>query len=312
MRRGELLVVVALIAVGCSTAAPRPPTVDISGRWSGTWLGHGVLAIPREQPVVAEFEQRGAGGRGRLTLDGAVGAESVPVALRVAGAEGSRVLFEVSGAEVVVRHETGGAEFVIDLAVSGDRMVGHVRGADPPVRLFLEREKPAPPKPTPAAVAPPPPLPPVAAPPAPPPAPTPPAVAAAPPPSPPAPEPPPARPAPRDFARAPELQSVYFDFDRADVRPGDAAILDLNAQWLKGHDVLVLIEGHADERGTNEYNLALGERRARAVRDYLISRGVAADRLATVSYGEERPVCTERQESCWRRNRRVDFLTKPR
>lgn len=311
MRRGELLVVVALVAVGCSTAAPRPPTVDIGGRWSGTWLGHGVLAIPREQPVVAEFEQRGAQGRGRLSLDGAVAAESVPVALRVAGVEGSRVLFEVSGADVVVRHEAGGGEFVVDLTVSGDRMVGHVRGADPPVRLFLEREKPAPQKPAPAAAAPvtPPPPPPVAAPA--PPAPTPPPVAAAPPPPAPAPEPAPARPEPRQFTRPPELQSVYFDFDRADIRPGDAAILDLNAQWLKGRDVLVLIEGHADERGTNEYNLALGERRARAVRDYLVSRGVAADRLNTVSYGEERPVCTQRHENCWRRNRRVDFLTKP-
>jgi peptidoglycan-associated lipoprotein len=74
--------------------------------------------------------------------------------------------------------------------------------------------------------------------------------------------------------------------------------------------VLVLIEGHCDERGTNAYNLALGERRAKATHDYLVKRGVAAARITTVSYGEERPVCSQHNEACWSRNRRAHFLTK--
>jgi peptidoglycan-associated lipoprotein len=76
--------------------------------------------------------------------------------------------------------------------------------------------------------------------------------------------------------------------------------------------VLVLIEGHADERGTPEYNVALGERRAKSVRDYLVARGVEADRLNTTSYGEERPVCNEGSEDCWQLNRRAEFLVKRR
>ncbi|HSE65346.1 MAG TPA: peptidoglycan-associated lipoprotein Pal [Gemmatimonadales bacterium] len=105
---------------------------------------------------------------------------------------------------------------------------------------------------------------------------------------------------------------IHFDFDKADIRPSEAAILDLNAQWLKDNDLIVLIEGHCDERGTNEYNLALGERRAKAARDHLVSRGIAADRITAVSYGEERPLCTENAEGCWRRNRRADFLVRPK
>src|SRR2546425_5744222 len=108
------------------------------------------------------------------------------------------------------------------------------------------------------------------------------------------------------------FRSVYFDFDKTDVRPGEAAVLDKNAEWLKTNTMMVLIEGHADERGTNEYNLALGERRAKAAREHLISRGIDADRITTVSYGEERPVCTERNEECWQRNRRADLLVRPR
>jgi peptidoglycan-associated lipoprotein len=80
---------------------------------------------------------------------------------------------------------------------------------------------------------------------------------------------------------------------------------------VKGHArALVLIEGHCDERGTNEYNLALGERRARAARDYLTSAGVPESRITIVSYGEERPLCTERTEVCWAQNRRAHFLIK--
>jgi peptidoglycan-associated lipoprotein len=120
------------------------------------------------------------------------------------------------------------------------------------------------------------------------------------------------RPPVQEFAANPNLKDIHFDFDKYDIRPGDAKILDGNATWLKGNDVLVLIEGHCDERGTNEYNLALGERRAKATMNYLVGQGVQAGRITIISYGEERPVCTEHTEACWARNRRAHFLSKPR
>jgi peptidoglycan-associated lipoprotein len=121
-----------------------------------------------------------------------------------------------------------------------------------------------------------------------------------------------ARPPVSEFAANPNLKDIYFDFDKYDIRPGDAKILDGNATWLKGNDQLVLIEGHCDERGTNEYNLALGERRAKATMNYLVSQGVQAARITIISYGEERPLCTEHNEACWARNRRAHFLSKAR
>ena len=165
------------------------------------------------------------------------------------------------------------------------------------------------PPPTGAAVtAPPAPPPPVAPPVAPPPA-APPPVVAAPPPPPPAPAPP--RSAPAEFRPHPELGDVFFDFDRYALKPDAARTLDASIAWLKANpSALVLIEGHCDERGTNAYNLVLGERRARAALEYLVSRGVAAARIEMISYGEERPACTERSETCWSRNRRAHFLTK--
>ncbi|HXG05286.1 MAG TPA: peptidoglycan-associated lipoprotein Pal, partial [Candidatus Binatia bacterium] len=120
------------------------------------------------------------------------------------------------------------------------------------------------------------------------------------------------RPRPGEFRPVPELKDIYFDFDRYEIRPGDAAVLDANAAWLKQNDLLVLIEGHADERGTNTYNLALGERRAKAAMNYLVAQGVAAARLTIISYGEERPACTAHEEACWARNRRARFLVRPR
>jgi peptidoglycan-associated lipoprotein len=118
-------------------------------------------------------------------------------------------------------------------------------------------------------------------------------------------------PAPTEFVESSALRDVHFDFDKYDVRSSDKTALDANARWLKGHArALVLIEGHCDERGTNEYNLALGERRARAARDYLTSAGVSDSRITIVSYGEERPLCTERAEACWAQNRRAHFLVK--
>jgi peptidoglycan-associated lipoprotein len=105
------------------------------------------------------------------------------------------------------------------------------------------------------------------------------------------------------------LGDVYFDFDKADLTETSRARLARNAEFLRSHPEFQLsIEGHCDERGTNEYNLALGERRAAAAKDYLVSLGVGGGRLRTVSYGEERPQCNESDESCWGLNRRAHFL----
>ena len=107
------------------------------------------------------------------------------------------------------------------------------------------------------------------------------------------------------------MRTIQFDFDRAEIRPGDAAILDANADWLRVNpDRLVLIEGHCDERGTGEYNLVLGERRALAAKAYLLARGIAETRMTVTSYGFERPLCRDHTESCWARNRRAEFLIK--
>ena len=121
------------------------------------------------------------------------------------------------------------------------------------------------------------------------------------------------RPQPREFAADANLKDVFFDFDKYDIRPEDARTLDANANWLKSNpNQLVLIEGHCDERGTNEYNLALGERRAKAAMNYLVSQGVQASRITIISYGEERPTCNDKNESCWAKNRRAHFLVKAR
>jgi peptidoglycan-associated lipoprotein len=122
-----------------------------------------------------------------------------------------------------------------------------------------------------------------------------------------------ARPSPKEFVSISDLKDVYFDFDKYDIRPPDAKVLDANATWLKSNpNHLVLIEGHCDERGTNEYNLALGERRAKSAMNYLVSQGVQASRITIISYGEERPTCTQKNEDCWAKNRRAHFLVKPR
>ena len=122
-----------------------------------------------------------------------------------------------------------------------------------------------------------------------------------------------ARPAVAEFRSVPELRDVFFDFDKYDIRPADAKVLDSNATWLKTNaNNLILIEGHCDERGTNEYNLALGERRAKSAMNYLVSQGVQASRITIISYGEERPTCNEKTEECWAKNRRAHFLVKPR
>ena len=97
---------------------------------------------------------------------------------------------------------------------------------------------------------------------------------------------------------------VYFDFDKYDIRPDGQPILAAQAAWLNRYtSVQVRIEGNCDERGTREYNLALGARRAQAVRDYLVSRGVAANRMHTISYGKERPIDPGTGEEAWQHNR---------
>ena len=104
------------------------------------------------------------------------------------------------------------------------------------------------------------------------------------------------------------LRDVNFDFDRYDLRPEMREILKGHAAWLKANpQVKVQIEGHCDERGTNEYNLALGAKRAESVKRYLIDLGISQATLSTISYGEELPLCKERNEGCWAKNRRAHF-----
>jgi len=105
------------------------------------------------------------------------------------------------------------------------------------------------------------------------------------------------------------LSDAFFDYDQSDLREDARSVLAGDAQWLKKHaTVQVLIEGHCDERGTAAYNLALGDRRANAAKEYLVSLGIDGSRLRTVSYGKERPFCTESNESCWQKNRRAHLV----
>jgi peptidoglycan-associated lipoprotein len=98
---------------------------------------------------------------------------------------------------------------------------------------------------------------------------------------------------------------VFFESDSSELTPQAVATLEKQAQWLRSyHQYAFLVEGHADERGTREYNIALGARRAQAVRDYLVSRGVSGQRMRTISYGKERPVAVCNDISCWSQNRR--------
>jgi len=105
------------------------------------------------------------------------------------------------------------------------------------------------------------------------------------------------------------LADVLFGYDAIDLNEAARAVLQKNLQWLnRWKSTKIMVEGHADSRGTNEYNLALGERRADAVRDYLVSLGLANDRITIVSKGEEQPTCKEETEACWQQNRRGFFL----
>jgi len=126
--------------------------------------------------------------------------------------------------------------------------------------------------------------------------------------APPPPPPPPAGPTDDElFARG--VRDAYFDYDKADIRPDARASLSTTADFLKNNPRFrVTIEGHCDERGSTEYNLGLGDRRANAVKQYIVSLGVSADRVGTVSFGKEKPFCTETNEACWQQNRRGHFV----
>jgi peptidoglycan-associated lipoprotein len=130
----------------------------------------------------------------------------------------------------------------------------------------------------------------------------------------PPPPPPPAPAAKKSISErlATEVQDAYFDYDKSDIREDARATLSRNADAIKAiladfPGAVITVEGHCDERGSAEYNLGLGDRRAGSARDYLVQMGVATDKLRTVSYGKERPQCTEADESCYQKNRRAHF-----
>jgi peptidoglycan-associated lipoprotein len=136
-----------------------------------------------------------------------------------------------------------------------------------------------------------------------------------PPPPPPAQEettpPPPPPPAKEETTPQLALQDAFFDFDEAALRADAKAALENNAKWMQANGgKSVIVEGHCDERGSVEYNLALGERRAKAAKEYLVSYGVAANRITTISYGKERPFDPGHDENAWAQNRRAHFVSK--
>ena len=127
--------------------------------------------------------------------------------------------------------------------------------------------------------------------------------------------PPPPPPSPAPAAQVSEenlfsqnVKDAFFDFNKSDIRPNAEQDLTTDASFLREHQgIKFTIEGHCDERGSEEYNLGLGDRRATAAKNYLLNSGVAGDRVSTVSYGKDRPFCTEHTEECWRQNRRAHF-----
>jgi peptidoglycan-associated lipoprotein len=124
------------------------------------------------------------------------------------------------------------------------------------------------------------------------------------------PPPPPAQPTVTDeqlFSQ--NVKDIFFDYDKYDIRASDAGTIQQDAQFLNQHpNMNFTIEGHCDERGSTEYNLALGDNRANAVKNALVSAGVNASRIKTISYGKEKPFCTESNEQCWQQNRRGHFV----
>ena len=318
-----LLVVMFPLVVACSTmhpshppsaAGPEPSGVDLAGRWKGNWTGTGLFPTSlRDDAVTLDLVQRGDVGHGRLVVEGTIAAESVPEAIRGAGQWGTRVFARISGDTVTLRHHVDGRLFTADFTVNenGDRMLGFVRGSWPHVGLVLTREQPrkapdAPAAPQQSAAATPPPAPePAKVEPAPP------VIALVPEPKPE--ETDPARPRQAEFTAVQELTAIHFDYDKADLRADALDTLQGHVEWLKAHaDTAVQIAGHCDERGTAEYNLALGDRRAKSVRDHLSANGIAPDRVSTVSHGKERPACAADTAPCHAMNRRAEFRVRER
>jgi len=113
----------------------------------------------------------------------------------------------------------------------------------------------------------------------------------------------------KPVAKKAALQRIHFDFDKSTIKPEYETVLKQNAEWMRQNTrANVTIEGHCDERGSIEYNIALGDRRAKSTQRYMSNLGVASGRLSTVSYGKERPLCTQSNESCWWQNRRAEFV----
>ena len=126
---------------------------------------------------------------------------------------------------------------------------------------------------------------------------------------PPAPAAPPAPSLSDEQAFQQQVKDIYFDYDKYDLRSTDQAVVQQNAQYLQSHpNVRITIEGHCDERGSTEYNLALGDNRASAAKTALMQAGVSSERIKTISYGKEKPFCTESTEECWQQNRRAHFV----
>jgi peptidoglycan-associated lipoprotein len=116
-----------------------------------------------------------------------------------------------------------------------------------------------------------------------------------------------------EYTAVDELRNIHFDLDQAKIRSGDARLLQGHARWLKSRrNMTIRIDGHADERGTDDHNMRLGEQRANAVRSYLIAQGVEADRVMTTSQGERNPACADHTEGCWSKNRRAEFKVQAR
>ena len=125
----------------------------------------------------------------------------------------------------------------------------------------------------------------------------------------PPPPPPPQASATEEELFAQRMKDVYFDYDKSDIRASDQSSIQADVAFLQQHsNINITIEGHCDERGSTEYNLALGDNRASAVKNALVAGGISADRIKTVSLGKEKPFCTESNEACWQQNRRGHFV----
>ena len=141
MRR-QPIALLALLMVLASCATVAPESVDLTGRWIGTWSGHGVLDVPRDEPTTLDLVQAGQGGRGRLVMEGTLAAESVPLAIRNVGTTGVRVIFDISADRIRLEHELGSHLFAAEMVVRGDRMRGYVLGVTPHIAFDLIRAKP--------------------------------------------------------------------------------------------------------------------------------------------------------------------------